>query len=338
MTLTKSITNSPDTPSKRRPKASPLVQELPESALPPPYSKIVPPRSSTDPELASYCKSEPKLNRSLSDSHSFPYREAKEIDATDVKDFGTFDEAEFYPHSPIPSVSGVQASIRACVESALLPVFGKSFDISEFAKAINETIQEATAMQPAAYAYGKKAAHITFNPGISHFAGNDFAEIHHQISATETPFGTVWLRTSTAKVHDQSSSAKGCHLVTSFVYYPSWWLSKLGFKKGVEISLSSSTKGWQCSLNPFRAVPDDSLIFDFCKTGNIDAVQRLILRGDASVQDTSSKGWTPLHVSCDFGYPCIRINSLTTLQLNPSSTLFRGDMLILHSLRRRQPM
>ena len=63
--------------------------------------------------------------------------------------------------------------------------------------------------------------------------------------------------------------------------------------------MSSSASGWQFCFNPVRAVPDNSLIFDFCKTGNTQGVQRLIAWSDASVRDASSKGWTPLHVSLD---------------------------------------
>lgn len=67
----------------------------------------------------------------------------------------------------------------------------------------------------------------------------------------------------------------------------------------MELSLSSSIKGWQVSLGPFRAIADDSLIFDFSKAGNIEMVQLLFNRREASVLDTNSKGWTPLHVSND---------------------------------------
>ena len=45
--------------------------------------------------------------------------------------------------------------------------------------------------------------------------------------------------------------------------------------------------------------PSQLLIFDFCKMGNIEGVQRLLARGDATVRDASPKGWTPLHVSRD---------------------------------------
>ena len=132
----------------------------------------------------------------------------------------------------------------------------------------------------------------------------DFRKVRHRISATETLFETVWLRTTTVRAGSCSKSSKGIYAVNSFVYYPSWWLTKFGLNRGVEASLSSSTKGWQLAFNPIRAVPDSSHIFDFCKMGNIEGIKRLIARGDASVRDASPKGWTPLHVSRDLpGYP-----------------------------------
>ena len=94
-----------------------------------------------------------------------------------------------------------------------------------------------------------------------------------------------------------SKSTKVYHRVTTFVYYPSWWLTNFGLKNGIEISMSTSTKGWQLSLAAFRAVPDNALIFDFAQAGNIEAVKRLLIRGEASLRDTNSEGWTPLHVS-----------------------------------------
>ncbi|KAF2500369.1 hypothetical protein BU16DRAFT_556839 [Lophium mytilinum] len=52
----------------------------------------------------------------------------------------------------------------------------------------------------------------------------------------------------------------------------------------------------------FHAVPDNALIFEFCKQGNLMAVNSLLVNGQASPWDTNSKGWTPLHFAswnCD---------------------------------------
>ncbi len=85
---------------------------------------------------------------------------------------------------------------------------------------------------------------------------------------------------------------------TSYTIYPATWLVRLGIHRGLRLKfLSSSTQGWKASLKAFCPVPDDALIFDFCKEGNISAVKSLLSRGHASVRDTDSAGYTPLHVS-----------------------------------------
>ena len=79
---------------------------------------------------------------------------------------------------------------------------------------------------------------------------------------------------------------------------PAWWLVKIGFNRGLQAAFSQATdQSLKFALNPFRLVPDDALIFDFCRTGNIDGVRRLLIRGDASARDTDSRGLTPLLVS-----------------------------------------
>lgn len=41
-------------------------------------------------------------------------------------------------------------------------------------------------------------------------------------------------------------------------------------------------------------VLDDSIISDFCKSGNIEGVQTLLRKGRASLRDTDTQGWTSL--------------------------------------------
>jgi len=78
---------------------------------------------------------------------------------------------------------------------------------------------------------------------------------------------------------------------------PALWLARFGLKYGIQVAISQSLGNWKHALNTFRPVPDDSLIFDFCKLGNIDGVRLLLDKGDASTWDTNSQGRTPLHVS-----------------------------------------
>ena len=84
---------------------------------------------------------------------------------------------------------------------------------------------------------------------------------------------------------------------TSYSISPASWLVRLGFQYGFHLSFLSSTRGWKNTLKPFCLVPDDALIFIFCNQGNIPAVTSLLSRGHASVKDTNSWGFTPLHVS-----------------------------------------
>ena len=85
---------------------------------------------------------------------------------------------------------------------------------------------------------------------------------------------------------------------TAYTIRPAPWLLWLGVRYGLHFRLSSSsTQGWKHSLNTFRPMPDDAPIFEHCKQGDMTAVIRLLSEGLASIKDTNSRGYTPLHVS-----------------------------------------
>ena len=85
---------------------------------------------------------------------------------------------------------------------------------------------------------------------------------------------------------------------TSYIIHPASWLINLGINYGLHLGfLSSSAQGWKSTLKTFCPVPDDALIFEFCRQGNVPAVRDLLSRGYASVRDTDCGGNTPLHVS-----------------------------------------
>ena len=87
---------------------------------------------------------------------------------------------------------------------------------------------------------------------------------------------------------------------SSFVIRPASWLIKLGLNSGIRVGLfNSSVYGWKSSLSTFYAVPNDSLIFNLSREGNLAAIRDLFSRGLASVRDTNSMGETPLHVHVD---------------------------------------
>jgi hypothetical protein len=125
------------------------------------------------------------------------------------------------------------------------------------------------------------------------------SKVCHQKSSMGVVLGSIWIRTSTLKVAKESSITLGhLEVITSFIFYPASWLTRVGLRYGTEASLQwSPSAGWNFNIAAIRAVPENSLIFDMCRDGNVKAVQRMLTRGDASVKDTSPKGWTPLHVS-----------------------------------------
>ncbi|TVY81433.1 hypothetical protein LSUE1_G001778 [Lachnellula suecica] len=129
------------------------------------------------------------------------------------------------------------------------------------------------------------------------------SRVCHQTSSIGVVVGNIWVRTSTLRMGTTSTDSGGnFQIVTSFIFYPASWLSRIGLGQGVEASLRNSKNGWQFDFNPIRAVSDSSLIFELCKIGDVRPVEHLIQRGDASIRDTSSKGWTPLHFAAANGH------------------------------------
>ena len=85
---------------------------------------------------------------------------------------------------------------------------------------------------------------------------------------------------------------------TSYTIYPATWLIRLGIHHGLRLRFfSSSTQGWKNTIKTFRPISDDALIFEYCKQGDVSGVRFLLSEGHASVRDTDSQGYTPLHVS-----------------------------------------
>lgn len=117
-------------------------------------------------------------------------------------------------------------------------------------------------------------------------------------------FGTIHTYSTTKQLqlnilndHESDDANYRCEHEESLTIRPAAWLVKLGLNSGLRIGLfNSSVQGWKSSLNAFCAVPDDSVIFDLSRDGNLSAVRDLFSRGLASVRDTNSMGETPLHV------------------------------------------
>lgn len=122
------------------------------------------------------------------------------------------------------------------------------------------------------------------------------SRVCHQKSSIGVVLGSIWIRTSTLKAEEESNGLAGkLEVITSFMFYPASWLTRIGLRYGTEANLQySQTTGWKFNVTALRAVPENSLIFELCRQGNVQAVQLMLARGDASVKDTTPKGWADL--------------------------------------------
>jgi hypothetical protein len=116
-------------------------------------------------------------------------------------------------------------------------------------------------------------------------------------------FGLVYISSGVYKTSipglpsfGQASENKEDKFQISLAFYPSAWIQALSIHFGMKLMISSSFEGIDCRMSTYRAVPDDAVIFDFCKEGNTSAVQKLFDRQLASPWDTNSRGLTPLFV------------------------------------------
>ena len=121
---------------------------------------------------------------------------------------------------------------------------------------------------------------------------------------TRNLFGAIIITTITRSLRsrfvDEDYSDEECQYEheSNLRILPAQWLLKLGLNYAYNISTyDSSTRPWQFSITPINLVPDDALIFEFCKEGNLELVRDLFSRNLASVRDVDSGGYTALHVS-----------------------------------------
>ncbi|KAI4630290.1 hypothetical protein J4E80_001224 [Alternaria sp. BMP 0032] len=131
------------------------------------------------------------------------------------------------------------------------------------------------------------------------YAENLRYRVRHHVSTIRTALGCAWLRTTTIH-HDNKSSKRRRkpQIVRSLILYPTRWQQYMGIQNGLEAVVASGGRSWlfNCNITVTCPVPDDSLIFELCRTGQTRAVEALLEKGMASVVDTSPKGWKPLHV------------------------------------------
>ncbi|PMD36404.1 hypothetical protein L207DRAFT_587407 [Hyaloscypha variabilis F] len=113
-----------------------------------------------------------------------------------------------------------------------------------------------------------------------------------------TPILTVYAQTRTSIVKTTRSSevTETTEGEFTFVLYPKSAGRLFGITRGLLVS-ANATSGWQYSLQPFYAVEETALVFEFCSAGNLEGLKSLFKRKEASPWDRDPKGQTPLMVA-----------------------------------------
>ncbi|KAL3481472.1 nucleoside phosphorylase domain-containing protein [Aspergillus californicus] len=125
-----------------------------------------------------------------------------------------------------------------------------------------------------------------------------------QSEPRETMFGTIRFHTQIIKHHGifDDEQKTQTETQTSFNFHPAPWLMRLGLRYGLKVMAINHHRTWRYTIQPVHAIPDDSLIFTFCKSGNVDAIRELFKRGYACVIDVDTHGHTPLHIAVYWGH------------------------------------
>ncbi|KAJ0418889.1 nucleoside phosphorylase domain-containing protein [Aspergillus carlsbadensis] len=141
-------------------------------------------------------------------------------------------------------------------------------------------------------------------PAIMHEADAPHREIvtgNQLIQSTpyKTFFGTFYYRAQAIqkRVAVEDESSEHTEIKRTIIFHPASWFRRLGVHYGFNAFANYQRQSWQYGLRPVHVIPDDSLVFRFCETGNVDAVREMLIHGEASIYDADTRGWTLLHVS-----------------------------------------
>ncbi|KAF7861665.1 uncharacterized protein EAF02_010619 [Botrytis sinoallii] len=118
----------------------------------------------------------------------------------------------------------------------------------------------------------------------------------------QTPIFSFRIRSSSTKRTSRHvlGSRETAETKVGVVFYPAKWLHRLGVSVGIRMS-ATVDNGWMFTFNSFGAVPEDALIFDLCRQGNVAGVKILLDRGDASLECENPLGKTPLWTAVNYG-------------------------------------
>ena len=126
------------------------------------------------------------------------------------------------------------------------------------------------------------------------------------------------------------SKAQYKYHTVSTILYPARWLVNQGFSYSPRINVVGYFL-WELKIKVTYAVPDDSLVFEFCKVGDVSGLKRLFANKQASTKDVDSLGRTPIYVSLS-----ARCKMLVERFALEQQSLFKKHTLIVSlSLRRK---
>src|SRR4051794_21008630 len=100
-------------------------------------------------------------------------------------------------------------------------------------------------------------------------------------SRFQTPFMEIYSSVKSHKVVMNGSAPEHTSIEkeAQFVLRPPAWFRAVEWSYGVQIS-AVFTSGWKYSLEPFRIVSENSLIFEFCRDGNLAGLRSLLKLGE----------------------------------------------------------
>ena len=148
---------------------------------------------------------------------------------------------------PEMSAPDVKSSMETAFQSAAHSAAESLFGSGTFGKIMDDTVTQVTTIQStyhgcyASRDSSQKGRNVLGENKENKQVRSKKARVCHRTSSTGTLFGKIWVRTTTVRVaKPKTSSNENVEIVTSFVFYPSCWLTNMRHGRGMEANLSSS--------------------------------------------------------------------------------------------------
>ena len=207
-------------------------------------------------------------------------------------------------------LEAVRAEILRVASSLSNPVYRYGFEKAAsraLSDSFNEPGSNSSDSEPVigASLLNKRLAESVPEPGLFDYQAIRKVPFSFRRCISYHFFGLIYVERKTLILQSRQSAnlnttLDACQYLhqTSFAFHPALWVIKLGFTYAIRLSLESSyIRGWKCTLEIARPVPDDALLFELCRKGNLAGVKNLLSSGQASVRDVDSLGRTALFVS-----------------------------------------